>query len=85
MLTRFQMMVEHVPHRGLSDVMVIRRVAIDRETPERPGLQVVPEQLWTFLRACWEFLPEQRLNMAQVLRALRELLDNAPIRIEPMA
>ncbi|KAG8692071.1 hypothetical protein FRC09_011477, partial [Ceratobasidium sp. 395] len=63
-----------VPWTGKSERAVMFAITIKRVCPERPETHIPPnsehgDTLWSLLKSCWEFEPEERPSAANVAQA----------------
>lgn len=63
------------PYPRLHDHQVLKHVAIDGKTPERPPMTArwsPGDDLWYFLTSCWRMKPQERPSIVAVRRELAE-------------
>ncbi|KAG8792909.1 hypothetical protein FRC12_004495 [Ceratobasidium sp. 428] len=87
-----------VPFKGMSDIGVVREVAIRRGIPKRPYEKIHGEGgdiLWEILLGCWTFDPNRRTTASQIVVSLKNITEEdhemsditrpTPTRISPSA
>ncbi|CAE6461963.1 unnamed protein product [Rhizoctonia solani] len=73
-----------VPHNGVSDISVLRRVT-EGARPARPQREIPTgdrraDALWALLTKCWAQEPEDRLAAASVKEAMRKICRKGPAK-----
>ncbi|KAG8724060.1 hypothetical protein FRC09_000603 [Ceratobasidium sp. 395] len=69
-MTILEIVTGGVPFKGMSDIGVVREVAIRRGIPKRPYEKIHGEGgdiLWEILLGCWTFDPNRRTTASQIV------------------
>ncbi|KAG8724059.1 hypothetical protein FRC09_000602 [Ceratobasidium sp. 395] len=77
-MTILEVITGEVPFSGMSDMEVIREVAIKRGIPRRPRRilrhgEDIEESLWSLLENCWMHDPDSRPTASRILASLRTI------------
>ncbi|KAG8764932.1 hypothetical protein FRC12_007798 [Ceratobasidium sp. 428] len=81
-MTILETITGDMPWMGKSDHVVLFATTIRKECPERPETHIPTTSehgntLWSLLRSCWEFEPEERSSAATVAQAVSKKAQTA--------
>ncbi|QRV92265.1 Vegetative incompatibility protein HET-E-1 [Ceratobasidium sp. AG-Ba] len=86
-MTILELITGTVPWSGKTERYIMFAITIRKEHPERPELYIPTysehgDMLWSLLRWCWEYDPEQRPNAEQVKTKIKDITQNGLRSVE---